>query len=237
MYPSGSTNLLNVGAPENFEELRKIQISVSSRVSTEDVFHPGPTAGFDIAYEAERMFCGAAVVDYESMDILELRSLTLRERFPYVPTFLGFREAPAILRLLTALKVAPRILIVNGHGTAHPSRAGLACFVGVENPDLATIGVAQRRLCGAPQDELSEAGSWSFLEYRGRCVGAVLLTVPGGKPIFVSPGHNISIETSVEIVKHFVTDFRLPLPLKLAHEVAERERGKYRSKHRALASE
>ncbi|MFQ5951181.1 MAG: endonuclease V, partial [Candidatus Geothermarchaeales archaeon] len=146
-------------------------------------------------------------------------------------------NAAAISRLLACLKVTPSILIVNAHGTAHPSSAGLACFVGVESPDLATIGVAQRRLCGIPQGEPSEVGSWSFLEYRGRRVGAVLLAVPSGKPIFVSPGHNISIETSVEVVKHFITGFRLPLPLKLAHDVAKRERGENRSRNGAPRSE
>ncbi|MBO3755449.1 MAG: endonuclease V, partial [Candidatus Brockarchaeota archaeon] len=134
---------------------------------------------------------------------------------------------PAIMETYVKLENKPDVVMINGHGIAHPLFCGIASHVGVLLKGPATIGVAGSKLCGE-YDEAPEAeGEWSALKYKGKVVGAVLLTRRGCKPIFVSPGHKISLKSSVEIVKHFITSHRLPLPLQRAHHLANSERLKF----------
>ncbi len=128
--------------------------------------------------------------------------------FPYVPGLLSFREAPPILELLRGLSEKPDLLLVDGHGLAHPRRFGLACHVGLFS-DVPTIGVAKSRLVGTYQEPGIERGSRSKLADRGETVGAVLRTRSAVRPVFVSIGHRVSLKTAIDLVLRCTSHFRV----------------------------
>jgi len=172
-------------------------------------------AGVDTAYFDECAVGAVAVLDYETMRIVESQTAIVPVRFPYVPTLLSFREIPPAVACIEKLRLQPDVFLADGHGVAHPCECGFASHLGlaIGKP---TIGVAKSRLIG----EATEIDGRVFLVYEGRVVGAVLTTKEGAKPVYVSVGHIISLETAVKIVKHCVRGGRIPEPLAAAHRIA-----------------
>jgi deoxyribonuclease V len=198
--------------------LAENQRRLSTRVVAEDAFDSiAVVAGVDAAYSGDRAF-GACVVVDEELRVVESSSVSFEAGFPYVPGFLAFREAP--VAMLAARSVAGfDVLLVNGHGVAHPRGCGLACFVGI-GLDAPTVGVARGLLVG-------EVGAtqwgWAPVIYEGDVVGAELRR-EGASPIYVSVGHRVSLESCVDIVSRLRVGGGLPEPLRLAHLSAEEER-------------
>jgi deoxyribonuclease V len=120
---------------------------------------------------------------------------------------------------LDRLEVSPDLLLVEGHGTAHPIRFGAACHVGVL-ADVATVGVAKRRLVGRHAPVPRDKGAWVPLVQCGEVVGAVLRTRYGVRPVYVSPGHKVRLETVIEYTLRCCTRYRLPEPIRWAHRLA-----------------
>ncbi|MCD6529252.1 endonuclease V [Candidatus Bathyarchaeota archaeon] len=207
----------------DLERLRELQRKIASRVIIEDSFKIPVRAvtGFDLAYLDDEAVAAAVTMDYRSHRVIEEKTLVWNVSFPYVPTFLCFREGPPIIRLMERLKVNPDVLIVNAHGVAHPLFCGCASYVGVL-VDKPTIGVAGSMLCGDYCGKPREVGEWVPLTYEGRTVGAVLLSKRNCKPIFVSVGHKISLGSAIEIVKRLLLSHRFPEPLRLAHVLANK---------------
>ncbi len=169
-------------------------------------------AGADAAYEGDEAYAACVVMD-RRLEELESHSVELGVGFPYVPGYLSFREAPAIIRAAEGVSGFDALL-VNGHGVAHPRGCGLASHVGLEL-GRPTIGVARGLLVGRV---VEGSQGWSPLEYGGRTVGAVLDL--GRHPVYVSVGHMVSLETSVRVVRDMTAGGRLPEPLRLAHRAA-----------------
>lgn len=144
--------------------------------------------------------------------------------FPYVPGYLGFREAPALIAAWQVLPDKPDLLFVDGHGRAHPRRCGIATHLGVLL-DVATIGVAKSLLCGALAAPLGEAaGSSVAVVDRGEVVAVALRTRRGATPIYVGTGHRVALATAVEWVGRVGDGRRLPLPIRAAHDAANAAR-------------
>ena len=144
--------------------------------------------------------------------------------FAYVPGYLGFREAPALVAAWETMAVKPDLLLVDGHGRAHPRRCGIATHLGVLL-DVPTIGVAKSLLCGRIEGALAdEPGATAPLVDRGELVGAALRTRARALPIYVGTGHRVSIGTAVEWVMAFSEGRRLPQPIRLAHDAANAAR-------------
>lgn len=144
--------------------------------------------------------------------------------FPYVPGYLSFREAPALVAAWGALAVKPDLLLVDGQGRAHPRRCGIATQLGVLL-DVPAIGVAKSILCGTVEAELPDvAGATARLVDRGELVGMAVRTRAGTRPIYVAIGHRVSLETAVAWVMRLSQGRRLPLPIRLAHEAANAAR-------------
>jgi deoxyribonuclease V len=199
------------------KRLAELQRSMAGRVVLED--HSTDlrrVAGVDAAY-SDDVAHGACVVMDRELNIVESQSVVTEAPFPYIPGYLAFREAPAILSAARDTSGFD-VLLVNGHGVAHPRGCGLATFVGLEL-DAPTIGVARRRLAG---DVGADRGGWSPVTLRGVVVGAEIRET-GRTPIYVSAGHLISLESSLEIVRGFRVEGGLPEPLRLAHMKAEEE--------------
>lgn len=204
--------------PKTPAEARALQEDLRHRVIAEDRLGPVVLlAGVDAGYDLRRGMTRAVAVLMEA-DGLVLRHAVRAERptdFPYVPGLLSFREAPAILAALDRLPERPDLLLVDGQGRAHPRRFGLACHLGVL-ADLPTIGVAKSRLIGT-HDEPGEArGARSPLLDKGEMIGVVLRTRARVRPLFVSVGHRIGLETAVELVLAAAPRYRLPEPIREA---------------------
>ena len=169
----------------------------------------GVDCGFPSAHGGEVTRAAVAVLTYPGL-VLHERSVVERPTdFPYVPGFLSFREAPAVLEALARLKTTPDLLIVDGQGYAHPRGFGIACHLGVAT-GLPSIGAGKSRLVGSFQEPDQAAGSHSPLRYRDETVGAVLRTRAGVNPLFVSVGHKLSLESAVHWVLACCRGYRLP---------------------------
>jgi deoxyribonuclease V len=178
-------------------------------------------AGVDAAYSGDEAYAVCVVMN-SKVNVTESRSSITSAPFPYIPGYLAFREAPAILSA-TIKTSGFDVLFVNGHGVAHPRGCGLATFVGLEL-DMPTIGVAKRMLVG---DVETEGEHWAPIFFEGGVVGAKIRNL-GKAPIYVSTGHRMSLESSVEIVRGLLIEGSLPEPLRLAHVKAEEERRRAR---------
>ena len=174
-------------------------------------------AGADAAYDPDGRHVHAAVALWEvtSSDVVETATASAEARFPYVPGFLAWRELPAVLAAFGRLGRRPDVVLVDGHGRAHPRRCGLACLVGLAL-DLPTAGCAKSVLVGSFSGLAAERGARVPLVDRGEAIGAVLRTRTGVRPVYVSVGHRITLEGACGVVL-VASRFRLPEPLRIAH--------------------
>lgn len=189
-------------------------------------------AGVDISgVRTSEPAAGAAILlSFPDLQLVEWSIVEGTLEFPYIPGLLSFREAPLMLEALRGLKTEPDIVIVEGHGKAHPRGLGIASHIGliVGKP---TIGFAKSRLVGHYEEPASEAGSASPLVHKGELVGTVLRTKDRVKPVFVSVGNMITLPAAVDIVARCtVPGHRLPEPIRLAHISAGEAREKLGSK-------
>jgi deoxyribonuclease V len=200
-------------------KLRDIQDKFARDVVLEDAISLDKVkkiAGFDVAVHGKQLICGVAVLSYPKLELVEKRVLVKKEPMPYIPTLLAFREGPLILESYYNLESEPDVIMVDGHGIAHPFKAGLACYVGVELAKP-TIGVAKSLLVGEQKD--------GDIVFEGEVVGKAVKTREFARPVFVSPGNMISIETAAELVKKCIQPpHKLPEPIHLAHRLADAKR-------------
>ncbi|MET0269415.1 MAG: endonuclease V [Sphingomonas sp.] len=140
--------------------------------------------------------------------------------FPYVPGYLGFREAPALVRAWGMLAERPGLILVDGQGRAHPRRCGVASQLGVVL-DVPTIGVAKSLLCGAIEGVVGPApGDRAAVVDRGETIALALRTRARATPIYVSIGHRVSLDQAAGIVLALTGGRRLPAPIRAAHDAA-----------------
>ncbi|MEV1146360.1 deoxyribonuclease V [Micromonospora sp. NPDC049799] len=181
-----------------------------------DLVGPGPeapatVAGLDVAYaeEGDRLAAAVTVLDARTLAVVDSAVAVGRPAFGYVPGLFAFRELPALLDALERLRVEPELLVCDGHGLAHPRRFGLACHLGVVT-GLPAIGVGKTPLVGEWTPPGERRGAWTPLSDGGEVVGRVLRTRDGVKPVFVSVGHRVSLDTATARVLALTPRFRLP---------------------------
>jgi len=203
-------------------EARALQERLAARVvARDDLGAVRCLGGVDVGFEDQGAVTRAAVavLAWPGLAPRDFALARTPTRFPYVPGLLSFREVPAVLAALRALETCPDLLLVDGHGRAHPRRFGIACHLGVIL-DRPTIGVAKKRLVGTHPEVPDRKGAWVPLEDAGEVIGAVLRTRVGVKPVYVSVGHRVSLETAVAWVMRCVTRYRLPETTRWAHRLA-----------------
>jgi deoxyribonuclease V len=214
--------------PTTLEEARAIQEQLRSQVILYDDFGDirtvaGVDAGYegDPAAEAGQVIARAAIVvlEYPSLQPLDYAIARRPAPIPYVPGFLSFREAPAVMAALDELRIRPDLLICDGHGIAHPRRLGIAAHVGLL-AGLPSIGCAKSLLTGHHGPVPEERGASVPLTYRGEQIGAVLRTRVGVKPVYISTGHRISLPTALAFVMACTTKYRLPETTRAADGLA-----------------
>ena len=179
-------------------------------------------AGVDMAINEESDMARAAVVllSYPALEIEERHVYEEPVRMPYIPGLLSFRELPCILGAFDLLKQQPQLVMVDGQGIAHPRRIGIASHLGLWL-DLPAIGCAKSILTGHHGPLSEEAGSWVPLKADAEVIGAVLRTRAHVKPVIISLGHRISLETSLHYVLACCRGYRLPEPTRLADKLSK----------------
>lgn len=208
--------------PTTIDEAVRVQEELRRQVLiADDVGELRTVAGVDAGFEDEGATVRAAVVVLSFPELVPVEHSLARGpvRFPYVPGFLSFREAPVILEALGQLRAAPDLLVCDGQGIAHPRRLGIASHLGVVS-GLPAIGCAKSLLCGRHSPVPDERGARVPLTDRGEQIGWVLRTRPGVTPVYVSPGHRVALGTAAEIVMACVTRYRLPETTRYAHNLA-----------------
>ena len=185
-------------------------------------FAPRVAAGLDVAYVGEtgRLVAAAACVDIESGAVVDSAVVEGHTDFPYVTGLFAYRELPSLLQALSALRAVPDVLVCDGHGLAHPRRFGLACHVGVET-GVPTIGVGKKPM-GQYTPPDAERGSWTALVDGGDEVGRALRTQDDVKPLFVSVGHLIDIDTATEVVLRLCREYRQPETTRVADQLCRK---------------
>lgn len=210
------------GWPSEVAEARVIQESLRHRVIAEG--DPPPLrriAGVDIhvAPATGLTWAAIAVLELPGLELCQSVLAAVPTGFPYVPGYLSFREIPAALAALALADPAPDLLMVDGHGIAHPRRMGIAAHLGVLT-DLPTIGVAKSRLCGRHEEPPAERGGRVLLTDKGQTIGVVLRSRTRSRPLYVSVGHRIALEPAVELVLATLTGYRLPEPTRVADKLS-----------------
>jgi deoxyribonuclease V len=200
----------------------EIQRRLAAEVSRENkVTAPHFIAGVDIsAGKAQGMATGSVVVlSYPGLEVAEIQSVKGSLDFPYIPGLLSFRELPLTLAACERLSITPDLILVDGQGIAHPRRLGLASHLGLFL-DVPTIGCAKSRLCGIHEEPPAEPGSYAEVMDKDETIGAALRTKHGVKPVYVSIGHMVDLETAIDWVMKCCRGYRLPEPTRLAHLAA-----------------
>jgi deoxyribonuclease V len=198
------------------QALSQWQVTCAERIClTEPLAPAGIVVGLDVAYPSPDVAVGAAVVmEAATQRVLHEQVASLPCRFPYVPGYLAFRELPVLLELWQQLQGAisrPQYFMVDGNGILHPRRAGLASVFGVLT-GIPTIGVGKSLLCGK-LEPAERPGEPAWIRVAGELRGACLASRPGGRPIYVSPGHRMGCEQAVQEVQRWLWGKRLPEPL------------------------
>lgn len=204
---------------------RAIQDAIAEHVDTRNAL-PATVhtiAGVDIGFEDGGQTTRAAIVVLDPADLSVVEQTLVRRptRMPYIPGLLSFREIPAALDALSELSALPDLLMVDGHGIAHPKRLGVATHLGLVS-GLPTIGVAKKRLTGSHDAAPEQRLAWTPLMDGGETIGAVLRSRAGVKPIFISPGHRVDLGTAIDWTIRTLTRYRLPETTRAADRLASR---------------
>lgn len=178
-------------------------------------------AGVDLAFsKTGKMAVAVIVVLDEKMNVVESVHAWVEVGYPYIPGLLVFREGPAFLKAWEKLRTEPDVVFFDGQGIAHPRGIGIASHMGlfIEKP---TLGVAKSRLYGRHKPVGNEQGDMvPVFDDFGKIIGMVLRTKKNVKPVYVSPGHLMDVETAVELTQKWLMGYRLPEPTRLAHKFA-----------------
>lgn len=219
--PDGRRRLVH-DWPREAAACRALQAQLAAHLEIRDDFGPVHTlCGIDIGFEEGGRTTRAAAVVLDARDLVEIEQALIRmpTRMPYIPGLLSFRETPGALAALEALSTRPDLLMVDGHGMAHPRRLGVATHLGLLS-GLPSLGVAKKRLTGRHPEVPDTQGTWVALTDGDETIGAVLRSRTAVKPIFISPGHRMSLDSAIAWTARALTRYRLPEPIRAADRLA-----------------
>ncbi|MBM4274891.1 MAG: endonuclease V [Deltaproteobacteria bacterium] len=210
--------LLSHPWPRTYQEAVALQEKLRHLVRLSLLPRPPRTVGGADAIcdkEDRRIFGAIAVYRYPELKLMEEAGLAGACPFPYRTGLLSFREVPILVEVFQKLKNPPEVLLVDGQGIAHPRGLGLASHLGVAL-NIPTIGVAKSRLVGQGEEPPRDAGAATPLIWEGQVVGLILRTAGNTKPLYLSPGHLITLEEARDITLGCVRRYRVPVPLRQA---------------------
>ena len=180
-------------------------------------------ASVDTAYgkNADIVFASAVVYTFPEIEEVERRFHYAEVTFPYIPGMFYFREGPTMISALEKLESDPDLIIVHGHGIAHTKRCGVASMIGV-GFDKPTVGCSRKLLVGHHREVPPPKGSYQPIIYQDKEVGIAYRTKDNVKPLFISPGHKCDIPFAKEIIVKNLRGYRMPEPLRFAHQSANK---------------
>ncbi len=209
----------------NLEFLKKEQLSLRKRLNLADRLELRKIryiAGIDLTYldiwknPTEGIAC-AVVLDLKNdLKVIEVKYAVREVNFPYIPTFLAYRELPLVLEVAKKLEGHVDVFILDGMGIMHPRRMGIAAHFGVLR-DCVSIGCAKSFLIGDYKEPENEPLSYESVEIEGEKVGYALRSKRNTKPIFISPGNNITCEAALKVSIKCLKRHKIPEPTRLAH--------------------
>jgi deoxyribonuclease V len=212
------------------EAWRARQLELASRIEE----RPWPEvprliAGADSALSPDKAWILSAVViwDREARRVVEVARGAAPARYPYIPGFLSFREAPALEAAFREVKSPFGLALFDGMGKAHPRRCGIAAHMGV-TLRIPAVGVGKSRLYGGHREVGPEAGAREPLMDKGEILGMVLRTKPRVKPVYVSVGNLCDLDSALRAVEACLAGYRLPEPTRLADREAARFKAEWR---------
>ena len=209
--------------PKNAEEAIALQQKMREQIKLENDFGKIEyICGVDCSYDLQTNISRAVlcVFTYPKLELVESVMSHLPTDFPYIPGLLSFREIPVILEAFKVLSTIPDILFVDGMGIAHPRRMGIAAHLGLYL-DMPAIGVGKSLLCGKYEMPGPQKGKTSDLIHKGEKIGVVLRSKDNTNPLFISPGHKIDFDTSVQLVMDCLIKYRLPEPTHIADKFSK----------------
>lgn len=196
--------------------------------------------GVDISFvkdNNEDACASLVVLSYPDFNIVYENYKMVKLDIPYIPTFLAFREVGPLIDILNEVKTEnpelfPQIILVDGNGILHPRRFGLACHLGVL-ANIPTIGCSKNpyllkdvdfsNLKKNFREKTKKAGDYlNIITDKNEIVGcAYKATDEVINPIYISPGHKIDLETSIEVIKR-CCKYRIPEPVRLADTLSRK---------------
>ncbi len=203
----------------DFEALKKEQLKLAEKISIIDsVKNIKTVAGACQSYFGNKIISSVAVCDYKTMEAVEKKHAAADAKIPYKSGFLFYRDGPALIEAVNMLENKPDVLIVEANGILHPRRIGMASHAGILL-DTATIGATKRLMLGEVKDKTI------YVDKEAR--GYELTTREHANPIYISPGHKVSLKTSLEVIKNCMRfPHKMPEPLHIAHKHGNKVRGK-----------
>lgn len=217
----------------------KKAIQIQARLRKEVLVERGPKkieriGGADVAYskEGDMLFGAIVVLTFPDLEEIDSAAVAGRVEFPYIPGLFAFREGPILLEAFKKLRLKPDCMIFEGHGVAHPRGVGLASHLGLWL-DLPSIGCAKSFLyspeISMPNEVGPSRGSFKLIRRHGEPIAALLRTRENVRPVLVSPGHRIDLLSSIELLLATCPRYRMPEPLRRAHELANHLRAEFSS--------
>jgi len=192
---------------------------------TERELHITTIGGADISLNlySTTVYAGIIVLSFPQLKPVAYSLVKAETDFPYVPGFLAFREVPALLTAWEQMEIKPDLLVVDGHGNAHPRRMGIAAHFGTLTGQP-SMGCAKKRLFGKFEEPALEYGSFSPMYDKQEQIGYAFRSKAKTAPVFISPGYGLGMQNSLDIIKQCTGKYRIPEPTRLAHELVNRFR-------------
>jgi len=217
--------IVEIQEPATEAEAHELQTELARRVRLGEEFKH--VAGVDIAYSKDdkRAYVAAVVLSTTNWSVVHDQKMVLPVTRPYESGMLGFREGPLMVEVLTRLALEPDLILVDGNGIAHPRRFGSACHVGLAL-DRPTVGVAKTWPAGCRATNVNFRGqprgakAALLLDTGAHRVGYELFTQANTNPVYVSPGHRVSVEDAASFVLRCAPHYRFPEPLRHADQLA-----------------
>jgi deoxyribonuclease V len=194
---------------EKKQEILRHRCKVERMTDTDEI---RLIAGADAAYDQDTIYAAVVVMTFPRLDVVEKTCSVQAIPFPYIPGLLAFREGPAIVDAFRTLSAVPDLILMNGHGYAHPERIGIASHVGVVL-DIPSIGVAQRLLIGNGATPGAVHGSTAPVFDQNEIIGMAVRTREGTKPVYVSSGYKVDLVQAVDIALKATITHRLTEPI------------------------
>lgn len=215
----------------NVDNFVSIQIELSTKINLKDkidIHQINTVAGVDCTFierEYETVGISCITVLDKNFNTVEIVYAESKVDVPYIPTFLAFREIPVIMKAYENLKTKPDIFIFDGQGILHPRKMGIASHFGVLT-DTVTIGCAKSHLYGKFRQPENKPMSYTPVYVENEIRGYCLRVKKNTNPIFVSPGNNISVDSSLYVIIKMIKGYKLPEPVRLSHNLLKEYRKK-----------